>query len=76
MGGANTISHRYQDVTIQLISGERLEGHLLGFSPIMTTLHFFERDHGGDVGAARKLDIEDIVYVALHSQPGTSTWTN
>jgi len=73
MGGANTISHRYQDVTIQLISGERLEGHLLGFSPIMTTLHFFERDHGGDVGAARKLDIEDIVYVALHSQPGTAS---
>jgi len=58
-------SHRYQDVTINLMSGETLEGHMLGFSPIMNKLHFFANNQSDDT-ASQKLNIEDIVYVALH----------
>ncbi|MFQ5519458.1 MAG: hypothetical protein ACE5E3_05610, partial [Mariprofundus sp.] len=59
------MKQRYQDVTINLMNGEKLEGHLLGFSPIMNKLHFFEKGIEDDTDS-RKLDIEDIVYVGLH----------
>jgi len=64
------ISHRYQDVSINLMSGETIEGHLLGFSPIMSKLHYFEKNKADDESSARKLAIEDIVYVGLHRSPG------
>jgi type II secretory ATPase GspE/PulE/Tfp pilus assembly ATPase PilB-like protein len=65
------IRHRYQDVSINLMSGETIEGHLLGFSPIMTKLHFFEKNKTDDTSSSRKLAIEDIVYIGLHRPPGT-----
>jgi len=65
------IRHRYQDVSINLMSGETIEGHLLGFSPIMTKLHFFEKNRTDDTNASRKLAIEDIVYIGLHRSPGS-----
>ncbi|RLL55654.1 hypothetical protein D8Y20_01765 [Mariprofundus sp. EBB-1] len=57
--------NRHQDVTINLMNGEMLEGHMLGFSPIMNTLHFFDKAQAEE-GGSRKLDIEDIVYIGLH----------
>jgi len=65
------IRQRYQDVSINLMSGETIEGHLLGFSPIMTKLHFFEKNRTDDSSASRKLAIEDIVYIGLHGSPGS-----
>jgi len=65
------IRHRYQDVSINLMSGETIEGHLLGFSPIMTKLHFFEKNKTDDTSSSRKLAIEDIVYIGLHRSPGS-----
>jgi len=62
-------NHRYQGVTINLMSGETLEGHMLGFSPIMHKLHFFDQNDSEDSGA-RKLDVEQIVYVGLHPSKG------
>jgi len=64
------ISHRYQDVSINLMSGETIEGHLLGFSPIMSNLHYFEKNRTDDESSARKLAIEDIVYIGLHHSHG------
>jgi len=70
--------NRHQGVTINLMNGNTLEGHMLGFSPIMNKLHFFEKNQAADVGS-QKLDIEDIVYIGLHhvdhvpaEQPGKS----
>jgi len=63
------ISHRYQDVTINLMSGETIEGHLLGFSPIMNKLHYFEKNRTDDAASSRKLATEDIVYIGLHRSP-------
>ncbi|MBN4077167.1 hypothetical protein JYT48_02730, partial [Mariprofundus ferrooxydans] len=65
-------NYRHQGVTIKLMSGESLNGHMLGFSPIMHTLHFFETNESGDT-ASRKLTIEDIVFVGLHHVEGSST---
>jgi len=70
MQASGRISNRYQDVSINLMSGETIEGHLLGFSPIMTKLHYFEKNRTDDNTSSRKLDIEDIVYVGLHRSPG------
>ncbi|MDQ6996781.1 MAG: ATPase, T2SS/T4P/T4SS family, partial [Mariprofundus sp.] len=64
------ISHRYQNVSINLMSGETIEGYLLGFSSIMNKLHFFEKNRTDDNTVSRNLDIEDIVYVGLHHPPG------
>jgi len=61
----NDIRHRYQNVTINLMAGQTITGHLLGFSPIMTKLHFFETGEEGQE-SSRKLDIEEIVYIAFH----------
>ena len=58
-------SHRHQDVTINLMSGETLEGYMLGFSPIMNKLHFFEKNESENA-TSRKLNIADIVYIGLH----------
>ncbi len=71
MRASDGIRHRYQDVSINLMSGETIEGHLLGFSPIMSKLHFFEKNRADDAAASRKLAIEDIVYIGLHRPPGT-----
>ncbi|WP_018295245.1 type II/IV secretion system protein [Mariprofundus ferrooxydans] len=54
-------SPRYQPVTINLMNGETIVGHLLGFSPIMHKLHFI----GSGDGASRKLDIADIVFIGM-----------
>jgi len=62
---AENNSPRYQAVIINLMDGETFEGRLLGFSPIMTKLHFIEE--GGD---SRKLDIEDIVYIGMQRMGG------
>jgi len=64
------IRSRYQDVSINLMSGETIEGHLLGFSPIMNKLHFFEKNSTDETTSSRKLSIADIVYVGLHQMPG------
>jgi len=56
---------RYQNVSINLMNGDMLEGHMLGFSPIMHKLHFFEKNLPEGSGS-RKLDIEDIVFVGLY----------
>ncbi|MFQ5518687.1 MAG: ATPase, T2SS/T4P/T4SS family, partial [Mariprofundus sp.] len=64
-------NQRYQDVTINLMSGETMQGHLLGFSPIMNKLHFFEKDIADDA-SARKLDIQDVVYIGLHRSAQTA----
>ncbi len=69
MQTAEAIRHRYQDVSINLMSGETIEGHLLGFSPIMTRLHFFEKNRTDDSSTSRKLAIEDIVYIGLQRTP-------
>ncbi len=63
--------HRFQGVTINLMSGETLEGHMLGFSQIMNKLHFFEKDQP-DTAGSRKFDVEDIVYVGLHHTEGST----
>jgi len=68
---SESISHRYQDVSISLMSGEVIEGHLLGFSPIMNKLHFFEKNQTDDHASSRKLAIEDIAYIGLHRSPGS-----
>lgn len=59
-------SSRFQNVTINLMSGEMLVGQLLGFSPIMTKLHFITA-----AGDARKLDMHDIVYIGIHGTAAT-----
>ncbi len=58
-------NHRHQGVTIKLMNGDQIEGHMLGFSPIMNTLHFFEANDAGE-SSSRRLNVEDIVFVALH----------
>ena len=63
--------HRYQGVSINLTNGETLEGHMLGFSPIMHKLHFFEKNQPDDTGS-RKLDVEEIVFVGLYSSESSS----
>ncbi|MFQ5344945.1 MAG: ATPase, T2SS/T4P/T4SS family [Mariprofundus sp.] len=68
---AKPTSNHYLAVTINLMSGEAIEGYLGGFSPIMSTLHFFEQ-HVSKQISSRKLDIKDIVYIGLH-RPGGST---
>jgi len=65
VNGTDDIRNRYQNVTINLMHGETLTGHLLGFSPIMNKLHFFEADGKGE-GASRKLNVEEIVYIGFH----------
>jgi len=64
-------NHRHQGVTIKLMNGDKLEGHMLGFSPVMSTLHFFETNQAGE-SSSRRLNVEDIVFVALHDM-GDST---
>ncbi len=66
------IRQRYQEVTINLMSGETLEGYLLGFSPLMRTFHFFEKSSAATHEESRKIDCEQIVYVGLHPCPGTT----
>ena len=61
---ANDLNRRYQEVKINLMSGENLEGHLLGFSPVMNKLHFIEVDESGEERST-KLDVKDIVYIAM-----------
>jgi len=69
MNNTDAISQRYQNVTINLMNGDTTTGHLLGFSPIMRMLHFFEAGEAGEE-VTRKLDIEDIVYIAFHHPHG------
>ncbi|MDQ6982989.1 MAG: hypothetical protein Q9M08_08325, partial [Mariprofundus sp.] len=68
---SKNISTHYQAVTINLMSGETIEGYLPGFSPIMSKLHFFEQGGTGQA-SPRKLDIKDIVYIGLHRPAGAS----
>ncbi|OIO70737.1 MAG: hypothetical protein AUJ57_08030 [Zetaproteobacteria bacterium CG1_02_53_45] len=64
MSDTKQLSSRYQPVTINLISGETLDGYLLGFSPIMRNLHFQEHNKP-DNAASRKLDISEVVYIGM-----------
>ncbi len=68
---SRNISDHYQAVTINLMSGETIEGYLPGFSPIMSKLHFFEQGGAGQA-SPRKLDVKDIVYIGLHRPAGAS----
>jgi len=68
---SNNISDHYQAVSINMMSGETIEGYLPGFSPIMSKLHFFEQNETGKA-SPRKLDIRDIVYIGLHQSAGTT----
>ncbi|MDQ6969088.1 MAG: ATPase, T2SS/T4P/T4SS family [Mariprofundus sp.] len=64
-------NHRHQGVTINLMNGDSLEGHMLGFSPIMNVLHFFEQQSAAKA-ISRRLDIAEIVFVGLHHQDESS----
>ena len=70
MSEAKELSSRYQHVTINLITGETIEGYLLGFSPIMRKLHFQEHNQPDD--ESRKLDIKDIVYIGMIGSTDTA----
>ncbi len=71
MSAAQKISSRYQQVTINLINGETLEGYLLGFSPIMRNLHFHENNRPDDA-ASRKLEANTIVYIGMWRSTDTT----
>jgi len=61
----NTVANKQdyrQEVAIKLMSGEMLTGQLMGFSPIMNSLHFTSSDDASDT---RKLDIHDIAYIGM-----------
>lgn len=60
------VHRRYQHVSIKLMNGDMLTGYLLGFSPIMNKLHFFQQSDA-NAAMSRKLDIDDIVYIGLHA---------
>ncbi|TLS75771.1 hypothetical protein FE236_08465 [Mariprofundus erugo] len=63
MHSTDHFNHRYQKATINMIDGEMLEGTLLGFSPIMRTLHFID---DSCIDLSHKLDTLEIAYIALH----------
>jgi len=63
---SDNVQRRAQNVSINLMNGDMLDGYLLGFSPIMNKLHFFQQSDANET-LSRKLDIEDIVYIGLHS---------
>ena len=65
MDSHRDVKKRYQHVTINLVNGETLHGYLLGFSPIMTNLHFVDSDEQNE-GKSHKLDVSQIVYIAMH----------
>ncbi len=65
MGRTDDMRQRYQGVTINLMNGDTITGRLLGFSPIMTRLHFFEADDNGGESSC-KLNTEEIVYIGFH----------
>ena len=68
MANMRDVNKRHQKVTINLINGETLHGNLLGFSPIMTTLHFVDSDVND--GVSHKLDINQVVYIGMHRLKG------
>jgi len=68
---SNNTSDNYLAVTINLMSGETVEGYLHGFSPIMSKLHFFEQNDAGKA-SPRTLNIGDIVYIGLHRPAGAT----
>lgn len=69
MTATKGLSKRYQDVTIGLMSGETLNGYLLGFSPIMTKLYFHDRALPEDAPSV-KLDVQDIIYIGMYPSSG------
>jgi len=63
---SDNVQRRAQNVSINLMNGDMLDGYLLGFSPIMNKLHFFQQSDANET-LSRKLDIEDIVYIGLQA---------
>ncbi|MDX8405833.1 MAG: ATPase, T2SS/T4P/T4SS family [Mariprofundus sp.] len=53
-----------------MMNGKNIEGRLLGFSPIMTRLHFIDEVDGEN---DYKLDIQDIAFIAMKGSAGMVT---
>jgi len=58
------IKGRYQPVSISLASEETLDGYLLGFSPVMSKVHFIAHPGTLDDGS-RKIISDEIVYIGF-----------
>lgn len=66
---SNPANARYQPVRINLVNGKMLEGYLLGFSPIMSKLHFLD-EPGASEDGSRKVRTDEIVYIGFKHAAG------